>query len=46
MYFDDHKDDERDPFAAFGEPEAENEGVVIGEFGPAARPTHARYRGP
>jgi hypothetical protein len=39
MYFDDDKDDERDAFAAFGEPEAANEEIALGEFGPAATHT-------
>jgi hypothetical protein len=34
MHFDDGKDDERDPFAAFGGPEAANEEIVLGEFEP------------
>lgn len=36
MYFDDDKDDERDPFDAFGEPEAANDDIALGEFEPTA----------
>lgn len=35
MYFDDDKD-ERDPFEAFGEPEAENDDIALDEFEPAS----------
>jgi len=39
MYFDDDKDDERDPFDGFGEPEAANDDIALGEFEPAATQT-------
>ena len=39
MYFDDERDDERDPFDAFGEPEAANEAITLGEFEPTATQT-------
>lgn len=39
MYFDDDKDDERDAFEAFGEPEAANEDIALGEFEPTATQT-------
>jgi hypothetical protein len=39
MYFDDDKDDERDAFDGFGEPEAANEEIALGEFEPAATQT-------
>lgn len=39
MYFDDDKDDERDAFDAFGEPEAANEDIALGEFEPTATQT-------
>jgi hypothetical protein len=35
MYFD-HKDDERDPFDGFGEPEVANDEIALGEFEPTA----------
>lgn len=48
MYFDDDKDDERDAFDAFGEPEASEE-IALGDFEPtatqailAAEPPHAK----
>lgn len=36
MYFDDEKDDERDPFEAFGDLEATNEDMTLEDFEPAA----------
>lgn len=36
MYFNDEKDDERDPFDAFGEAEMANEEITLGEFEPTA----------
>lgn len=39
MYFDDERDDERDPFEAFGEPEATGEEITLGEFEPTATQT-------
>ena len=36
MYFDDERDDERDPFEAFGEPEATSDEITLGEFEPTA----------
>ncbi len=39
MYFDDERDDERDPFEAFGEAEAPNEEIALGEFEPTATQT-------
>lgn len=39
MYFDDEKDDERDAFEAFGEPEAVNEDIALDEFEPTATQT-------
>lgn len=39
MYFDDDKDDERDPFDAFGEPDAANDDIALGDFEPTATQT-------
>jgi hypothetical protein len=39
MYFDDERDDERDPFDGFGEAEAANEEITLGEFEPTATQT-------
>jgi hypothetical protein len=39
LYFDDEKEDERDPFDAFGEPEAASEEIALGEFEPTATQT-------
>jgi hypothetical protein len=39
MYFDDERDDERDAFDAFGEPEAADETITLGEFEPTATQT-------
>lgn len=39
MYFDDERDDERDPFDGFGEPEVANDEIALGEFEPTATQT-------
>lgn len=39
MYFDDERDDERDAFDAFGEPEAASDEITLGEFEPTATQT-------
>jgi hypothetical protein len=46
MYFDDDKDDERDPFDAFGEPEAANDDIALGEFEPTATQTMLAFEQP